>query len=581
MNASNRARTALLGLAVGAAIALPHRAPAVVTSIWVVDSYKQWNEGEGDNVLITSEGEIRPGWKTHRIELEADAVWSAARAPDGSLLLGTDDRGAIVRVRGDKVTKLAAIDGAIAIVALAVGPRGAVYAGTMPGGEVWRVDAATGKASRLADLPDAETVWALAVAPDGKTVYAGTGPDGKLFAVDAASGKATVAFESKDKRVMALAIADDGAVWLGTSDKALVFRYDPRTRTARAMADFDGNEVTALAAAPGGVVAIANEFAEPTGTGARTARAAAKGTEKEKRREAGQKPDRPKVGAAPGADKEEPTNAKLPRKGARKGKGALYRIGNDGQLEQLHALTATYFASVAVGPDGAVFAGAGDKGRIYLVDARDAVSTAFDVRERVVSHIVVDGDRIAFATADGAALYRATGAASDAVYTSDVQDTGASSRFGRIAWHATGDVVVETRTGNTADPDIGWSRWAAPKQIARAGGEARGGRIASPPGRYVQFRVKFTGDRDAVVRSARIYHVPRNRPTRIKSIRVGTETKRVVTNKDVVKPRSPIVTISWKVDNPDGDETAYTIDVRREGDVRWRRLVTKNGRPIT
>ncbi|RMH44451.1 MAG: hypothetical protein D6689_02225, partial [Deltaproteobacteria bacterium] len=33
--------------------------------------------------------------------------------------------------------------------------------------------------------------------------------------------------------------------------------------------------------------------------------------------------------------------------------------------------------------------------------------------------------------------------------------------------------------------------------------------------------------------------------------------------------------------NPDGDETAYTIDVRREGDVRWRRLVTKNGRPIT
>jgi hypothetical protein len=44
-------------------------------------------------------------------------------------------------------------------------------------------------------------------------------------------------------------VTSDGGVWLGTSERALVFRYDPKTgKTTRAMADFAGNEIAALAA---------------------------------------------------------------------------------------------------------------------------------------------------------------------------------------------------------------------------------------------------------------------------------------------------------------------------------------------
>jgi len=575
-----RATLALLAGATAATMLCPDRAGAVVTARWVVENYAQFDDGDGDSVLITSEGEVKPGWKTERTELEADSSWAAVRLPDGSVLLGTDDEGAIYKVSKGKASKHASIEGAVAVVSLATAGDGVVYAGTMPGGEIWTVDGSSGKTAKLVALPDVETVWALAFDADGKQLYAGTGPDGKLFRIDPHSGKATVAFATEDKRVMSLAATSDGAIWLGTSEEAVVFRYDPKSGAARAMADFDGNEVTALAPAGSGVIAAANKFKEPTSTGPRTAEAADKGTDDDNQKK-GEKAKPPKEGTAPGADKPEPTNAVIPRRGQRKGKGALYRIEGDSRLEQLHALTDTYFTSVAVDGSGRVFAGAGDKGRIYLVDTDDAVATAFDVSERQVAQVLADGNGLAFTTADGAAFYRAAGAASKAVYTSKVQDTEASSRFGRILWRGAGDLKMETRTGNTAKPGLGWSPWVRPAKVSPAGGESWGGRIASPPGRYVQFRVTFGDSSDSVLRQATVYHLPQNRPTEIEKIELEPGSQTDVTKTDPAKPRSPVIKVKWTVENPDKDETVFRLAVRREGDVRWRKLVAKDGKPIT
>lgn len=574
-------RSYLLLAVVVAALAHVHASDAGVTERWDVDSYSDWNEGEGESVLITSDGEIRPGWATDRVALEFDSTWSAARAADGSLLLGSDDEGAIYRVAGGKATKLVSIDGALAIVALAVGTDGMVYAGTMPGGQVWSVDVGGGKASKLVALEDVETVWSLAIGAGDGQLYAGTGPDGKLFRIDPKSGKSKMVFDTEDKRVLSLAATSDGAVWLGTSDKAMVFRYDPKSGTARAMADFDGNEVTALAAHEGGVIAAANKFKEETTTGAKTADDAAKGTKKEKRKEKGEKGTKPKDGEVPGAEPAPPTNAVVPRKGARKGTGALFRIEGDGRLEQLHALTSAYYASVAAHGDR-IFAGDGDKGRIYVIAADDSVSTAFDVKERVVAHIVADDTGVAFATADGAALYTARGAAGKAAYLSDVLDAKTSARYGKLVWHGSGDVKVDTRTGNTSEPGIGWSKWQPVAKPVRRGGESWGGGIVSPPGRYLQFRVTFNGDADAAVRAAAVYHLPANRPTKIEGIEVKPSAGKGLATmaKGAAKPRSPVIKISWKVENLDKDATAYTLAVRREGEVMWRPLPIEDG-PLT
>src|SRR5205823_88740 len=157
------------------------RAEAVVTATWSVETYQQFDAGDATNAFITSAGEVRPGWDTKRTALEGDAVWSALRLASGDVLLGSDAGGAIYKITGDGVKKLVTIDGAIAVVALAQTSDGAVWAGAMPGNRLWKIDAASGRATAGPALKDVETIWSLAAS--GSMVYAGTGPRGKVYAI--------------------------------------------------------------------------------------------------------------------------------------------------------------------------------------------------------------------------------------------------------------------------------------------------------------------------------------------------------------------------------------------------------------
>ena len=563
-----------LSSVLGAAlIAFVAPANAVVTSMWTVETYPQFDAGDATNAFITSTGELRPGWDTKRSALEGDAVWASLKLADGSVLLGSDAKGAIYRLQNDAVKKLASLPGAIAVVSMTQTADGSVWAGAMPGNKLFKVGL-DGKVTPGPVLKDVETVWSLAAV--GNTVYAGTGPSGKLFSITGSTAKEV--FDSDDKRITALATTSDGAVWLGTSERALVFRFDPKAGKARAMADFAGNEVSALAAYRDGIVAAANELADQPAPAGKTASQV----------EAAEKPNAPKgqatkppdAGTKPGADKDPPPVTDLGRKGAKKGKGALFRVGPDGRLDQLHALTATYFTSVVVGRD-VVYAGAADKGRVYMVDADGSVATAFDVDERAVSQLWFDKNLLGFATDDAAGAYRATGRASQARYVSDVLDAKAVSRFGKVTWSSAGKIKLETRSGNTAKPGVGWSEWIVPQQIGKIGGGNDGGKIASPAGRYLQFRVALADD-NARVRRVNTYYVPQNQATVVQEVTIEPAAKETTpTLKDsAAKPRSPVLKLKWKIENPDSDETTYTLEARRDGEANWRPISTGKA-PLT
>ncbi len=564
----------LLAAALGTGL-VARPAVAGVTATWTVETYSQFDAGDAENAFITSLGELRPGWALDaKIDLAGDGVWSSLRLVSGTILIGSDDAGAIYKVEGSKVSKVTAITGAIATVAL-VESGGAVYAGAMPSDKVWKLDVAGGKATAFATLAGAETVWSLAAGADG-TLYAGTGPDGTLWAIDK-GGKARAVFETKDKRVTAIAVAADGAIWFGTSERALVFRYDPKTGTTRAMADFAGNEIAAIAPVGGAMVVAANDLQDPpTGAGKTAAQVDAIEEPTEPKGQAAKLPD---TGSAPGADKDTAA-VDGGRKGARKGKGALFRVDGEGRLEQLHALTQTYFTSLAVDPAGAIYAAAADKGRIYLIEPDDTVATAFDVDERAVAQVFWDGKQLAFTTDDTAGLYRVRGKASDAHYVSEVYDGKSPARWGRVVWQGTGKVTVETRTGNTAKPDVGWSAWAVPTKVGPSGGDATGGPIASPPGRYLQFRITLPDG--GAVRRVVAYYLPQNTATAIDEVTVELATKdSQPTLKDSgAKARSPIYKIKWKIDNGDSDDSSYVLAVRRDGDADWRSLQTGKA-PLT
>lgn len=577
LRALGRRLAAHLSLVLVAAL-LPAQdaAYAGATARWSVDGYEQFDEGDAEEAFISSAGEVRPGWKTSSSEIEGGGTaWSVARGEGGTVYIGTDDKASIWEARGSgKPKKLASIDGAVAVVALAVSGT-TLYAGTMPGGQVWKI-AAGGKPSKLADLKDVETVWSLALARNG-ALYAGTGPDGKLFRIDPRSGQAKMVFATQDKRILSMVATEDGAVWFGTSDDALLFRHDPTKGTTRAMADFAGNEVTALAEYKGSVVAAANELKEPTTAGIKTSAAVKEAEGKAGKGQKGKTPEK-----KPGADKATASGAEPERKGERKGKGSLFRVRGDGQTDELHALSQTYFTSVAVNRAGQIFAGAGDKGRVYLVDTDDSVSTAFDVSQRLVTHVLAEpGGGLTFVTGDATAIYRTSGRASKGTYTSKVFDAQAPARFGSMGWRSSGNVTIETRTGNTEEPGPGWSGWQKPRDPHAAGGGGQRAKVGSPTGRYLQFRARLGGD-DAVLRAASVYYLPQNRPTRLEEVTVteASGSKLATLEQSPSSSRSPVVKLKWKVENDDGDETVYKLAVRREGDVRWRPIHT-GPKPLT
>jgi hypothetical protein len=182
---------------------------------------------------------------------------------------------------------------------------------------------------------------------------------------------------------------------------------------------------------------------------------------------------------------------------------------------------------------------------------------------------------LAFATDDAAATYRTTGRADQAKYLSDVLDAKAVARFGRITWSASGKVKLETRSGNTARPGVGWSDWAAPRSAGKLGGGNDGGKIASPPGRYLQFRVAL-GDDSAHVGRVMTYYAPQNQASEVSEVTVEPATvEKMPTLKDsAAKPRSPTLKLKWKVENPDSDDTIYTLEARRDGEANWRPIAT-------
>ncbi len=549
---------------------------ASVTAVWQVESYKDFDEGEAKAALITSLGEVKPGYRTARTELEFGEVWASVMDGNGTVYAGTGDEGSIYKIAGSKPQKIASIKGAVAVVALALSGN-TLYAGTMPGGEVWEVPLSSGKPKLVIKLKDVETVWSLGAGSDGKSLYAGTGPDGKLFRIDTRARSASQVFETEDKRIMSVAVAPDGGVWFGTSEKAVLYRHDPRQKSTRAMADFAGNEVTAIAVMRDGVVACANDLQEPSTGGAKTTRAV---EQAEKKQEDGQ--DIKKSENKPGASDGGASSVEPPRKGGRKGTGALFLVRDNGQLRQLHSLNQTYFTGVVATAKGDVFASSADSGRVYLVDSDGTVSTAFGVEERRVDHVMLGkSGSLVFVTSDGAALYRAGGETTDSTYTSKVFDAQVPSQFGRLMWWGAGNFVVETRSGFTGEPGKGWSDWQKVKDIGKAGVGSMRGTVSSPPGRYFQYRILFRGAGDSL-RQTTLYYLPQNQPTRIVEVKVGEGRqigKLTTLDTSPTKTRSPIVKVTWTVENDDSDETIYKLEVRQEGQLRWRSIET--GTPLT
>jgi hypothetical protein len=80
---------------------------------------------------------------------------------------------------------------------------------------------------------------------------------------------------------------------------------------------------------------------------------------------------------------------------------------------------------------------------------------------------------------------------------------------------------------------------------------------------------------DASLAKVSSFYLPQNSATQLTEVTVEPTGASGATLKDgAAKPRSPVVKVKWKIDNNDGDETTYSLAVRKEGEALWRPITT-------
>lgn len=469
--------------------------------VWSQSTQADFERGTLTNAAVTTRGEIQlaPGLKRSN-ELDEQFVWSVIGAHN-ALYAGTGNGGMVVKLDGDKATSFFKT-GELEVHTLAKDAQGNLYAGTSPNGKIFKI-APDGKGTLLysmnGDKPASEAggkfVLSLVVAPDG-TVYAGTGPSSKIYRI-APGGKAEQLADLKHDSVTALSLGPDGQLYAGTAEDGAIYRIDPVTGAARIVYDTDQSVVTGVVADAAGNVYAA---CAPSGT---IYKIAPDGT---------------------------------PTVHFDKSKGALYDLKIDGG-GNLYTCSAN--SVLRIEPDGTA---------TLLSDRNNGQFTclAWD-----------DQGRLAAGSANIGSIFRLAPTISG-TFESTVHDAKLPSRWGRIRYTAVlpqaAVLTVQTRSGNTPEPDATWSDWAAPD--TREGSAF----VASPSARFLQYRLLMQAEQGAPgLRDIQIYYMPKNQAPKLTlAAPAGGEIWR------------GSQTLKWSAQDPDSDTLTYDVEYSADGGRTWR-----------
>lgn len=465
---------------------------------WTTNTPAQWIEGHFERTYADTAGSVYLAPQVRELARpDAERVWALLAHSDGSTIAGSwGTRAKVLRlVAGQAPELLADLDDA-GIGALAELADGAIIAAASPSGRLYRV-AAGAEPTVWATLPD-PYVWALV--PDGAGgLYAATGHHGRLYQISG-SGTPTELIAVPDRHITAVARAESGDLLLGTYPDGKVFRLR------------DGALATVHQVAEGSVTALAFDDQQ-----------------------------RLYVGTSGGkVDRLEPDGAA--RELVDAGEGAVYRLNSI---------------------DGVVYASTAAPGQILRFDPQNVVSQVHEDDESMLLGAVDDGQGgLVLATASLGRVLRvglAEGQAGE--YLSDVHDAGMIARWGQLRWRQEVDgrsvIGIETRTGNTIDPDAAWSEWS-PLAV-----RPEGSPIASPPARYIQFRARFLGQPEDTLRLDRVdvqYRTVNRAPQISYAEPVAGSIQRGK------------VTLKWKATDPDEDEPTYEVFYAPAGTTEWTKI---------
>ena len=143
------------------ALLLPFSAVAVRTERWEFTTADAFLRGKLTGLIVTSDGELLPGYEHAKLGEFAKQIWCSAVGADGTLYLGTAGPATLQAVAPDgAVRKLFETDN-VAVTALARDRAGKLLAATIPHGKILN------EAGEVFCQLPAAYVWALVFDKDG------------------------------------------------------------------------------------------------------------------------------------------------------------------------------------------------------------------------------------------------------------------------------------------------------------------------------------------------------------------------------------------------------------------------------
>jgi sugar lactone lactonase YvrE len=579
-------KTALLFLV------LATRAFAGDTLLWSQSDYADFQKGVRTNLSIRSDGRLSLAPKTTEIyDSSTSYLWALARDSKGNIYTAGGPGASLFRIAagGGKPEKVAQFD-ALEIHAIAIDAKDRVYAATAPDGKVYRIEAG-GKSSVFYD-PKQKYIWAMLCDAAGD-LYIATGDQGEIHKVTP-EGNGEVFFKSDETHIRSLAFDREGSLIAGTEPGGLVIRISPKGE-GFVLYQMVKREVTALA------VGAKNEIY-----------AAAVGIKSAPRAIAIPTPPAP-VAAPPPAPAAGPTTAPAAASpivpATVPGGSDVYVIPSQESPSKIWNGAQDVVYAMALDPAGRLLIGAGNKGAIYRVEGHSLYQTLVTFPVEQVTSLLAEKDGTVYAaTGNVGKVYKVgPGLEKEGAIESDVFDSGGFSRWGRLQAGAElngGRIALTARSGNLDRPQKNWSAWSA------AIVSLEGGRIASPPARFLQWKATLSagpGDKSPWLDSVDAAYLRQNVAPKIEQVEITPYNYRFpapstpltlsgaapltlpAMGSKLPSPHPateantyPSMTfqkgalgVRWTSSDENGDSLIYSVEIRGDKEQNWKLLRDK------
>jgi hypothetical protein len=536
-------------------------ATAVTPEVWRVSTFGEFADGTAERVAILHPGDVQlsPSYEEFS-SVKDPAIWSLAESPDGKVLYaGTGNSAKIYKIASEtesttsEAKLFADLDGN-AVYALLSGKSGEIYAGVSPGGNVYKIT--PDGAVTLVGSTDQSYIWAMTWSATGELIL-GTGDKGLLLSMDS-SGKTMTIAKTGEKHILSLIADKAGKVHFGTAPGGWVAAVEGKSEF-RVLYDSDLGEVKALA-----FDAEGNLFAGIVPS-----------IQVEPKRDV---PQPQAAGPSPKADKS----------------SELVRISPNGLARVLAKTQNAAINTLFLAPSGLLI-GTGEDGKLFELGYREDLDLVADLEGNDILALLnrKEGGVWIGMGNPGNVLVFPLGTNKGGTYASKPLDTGLSSQWGRITWKSSvpegATLELQTRSGNTKEPDKHWSEWSDSLAIL--------GVVESPPARFLQWRAKLGGNKEgksAVLHEVEVVHQDINQPPQIEKLQIGdgsaaaesSSSQSAKAESPSSKTSSPTKTgseggssgtptslpISWQATDPNGDSLIHDLHYRRVGETLWKEI---------